>query len=76
MAITKSQALEIEAEVIQAIDNHNAKITEDNYEEIIAFKTLGKDAEWAVKTVTSVTGRHYCMTTLGPECVKKLLRRS
>ena len=50
MAITKSQALEIEAEVIQAIDNHAAKITEENYEEIIAFKTLGKDAEWAVKT--------------------------
>ncbi len=50
MAVTKSQALEIEAEVIQAIDNHAAKITEDNYEEIIAFKTLGKDAEWAVRT--------------------------
>jgi len=41
---------EIEAEVEQAIENHAAKITEDNYAEIIAFKTLGKDAEWSVKT--------------------------
>jgi len=49
MAISKSRAAEIEAEVVQAIENHAVKITEDNYVEIITFKTVGKDAEWSAK---------------------------
>ena len=50
MTLTKSMTAEIESEVEIAIENHAAKITEDNYVEIIAFKTLGKEAEWLVKT--------------------------
>ena len=50
MTLTKSQATEMEAEVDLAIENHAEKITEDNFAEIFAFKSLGKDAEWTVKT--------------------------
>ena len=50
MTLTKSMTAEIEAEVEKAIEAHAVKMTEDNYAEIIAFKTLGKDAEWKVKT--------------------------
>ena len=50
MTLTKSQSAEMEAEVELAVEKHAEKITEDNYAEIFAFKTLGKDAEWTVKT--------------------------
>ena len=50
MSLTRNMTAEIESEVELAIENHAAKITEDNFAEIIAFKTLGKDAEWSVKT--------------------------
>ena len=50
MTLTKSQTTEMETKVNLAIELHTEKITEDNYAEIFAFKTLGKDAEWTVKT--------------------------
>ena len=50
MTLTKSTSAEIESEVDLAIELHAEKITKDKYAEIIAFKTLGKDAEWSVKT--------------------------
>ena len=50
MSLTRNMISEIESEVELAIENHAAKITEDNFAEIIAFKTLGKDADWTVKT--------------------------
>ena len=50
MTLTKSQTMEMEAEVDNAVELHAEKITEDNYAEIFAFKSLGKDAEWKVKT--------------------------
>ena len=39
----------MEAEVDLAVELHAEKITEDNFAEIFAFKTLSKDAEWGVK---------------------------
>ena len=50
MTLTKSQATEMENELNSAVELHAEKITEDNFAEIFAFKTLGKDAEWTVKT--------------------------
>ena len=50
MTLTKSQTAEMETEVNLAVETHAEKITEDNFAEIFAFKTLGKDAEWTMKT--------------------------
>ncbi len=50
MSLTRTQTALMEAEVNAAVELNAEKITEDNYAEIFAFKTLGKDAEWTVKT--------------------------
>jgi hypothetical protein len=50
MTLTKSQTAEMETEVNLAVETHAEKITEDNFAEIFAFKTLGKDTEWTMKT--------------------------